>query len=289
MSRTYGREDSQVFDYRMEKLHGEWFRGPLERGPDAIAWLGAAQTFGRYASDPFPSIVGNRLDLGTLNLGSGGKSPQYFLRHPELLDEVNRCRIAVIQVMSARGSDNSLFRSNKGGSIGVRMDTGTLTRSLTKDLLAEGRHRDANHITRESQRAYVQGMGRLLEVVRPPKILLCISFRDPPLANEDYHQTLGRSPQLVSGSMISEIVPSADRFVEVVSREGIPQAIRDRAGNTVGTNVYYPSPEMHLMAADQLTPVVGDLIGVKGTAVEHSRTQRRERSVPSPEGCRWRS
>src|ERR1700721_1759052 len=131
MAISYKRNDAGFFDYPMEKLHGEWFRGPLDRGPDAIAWLGAAQTFGRYVEEPFPGVVGKRLDLGTLNLGSGGKGPRYFLRHPELLEEVNRCRVAVIQVMSAKGSDNSLFQSEKGGAKGLRQATGTVTRATT--------------------------------------------------------------------------------------------------------------------------------------------------------------
>ena len=116
MGSYYQHEDEQFLDYGMAQLHGEWFRGPLDQGPDAIAWLGAAQTFGRYVAEPVPAIVGKRLGLGTLNLGSGGKGPEYFLRHPELLEEVNRCRVAVIQVMSARASDNSLFQSQRGGS-----------------------------------------------------------------------------------------------------------------------------------------------------------------------------
>jgi hypothetical protein len=264
MAKSYAIKDGQFLDYRLEQLHGEWFRGPLGRGPDAIAWLGAAQTFGRYVTEPFAQIVGNRLDLGTLNLGSGGKAPQYFLRNPELLEEVNRCRIAVIQVMSAKGCDNSLFRSNVGGAKGLRADTGTQTRSLTiiTELLAQGRRREARRIARESQAAYVQGMRSLFEAVRPPKILFWISFKNPTPANRGYRRTLDSGfPQLVNSRMIRQIRPLANRFVEVVSREGIPQDIRDHAGNIVRTNTYYPSPEMHRLAADQLTPVIRELIG----------------------------
>src|SRR5579863_6721945 len=150
MGLFYQREDAAFLNYGMVQFHGEWFRGPMDQGSDVIAWLGAAQTFGRYVAEPVPAIVGKRLGLGTLNLGSGGKGPEYFLRRPELLEEVNRCRVVVIQVMSGRASDNSLFRSEKGGGLGVRLDTETPTKSLpipiVTDLIAQGRRREARRI-----------------------------------------------------------------------------------------------------------------------------------------------
>jgi hypothetical protein len=262
--RPYQFEDREFFDYRMEQLHGKWFRGPLDRGPDAIAWLGAAQTFGRYVADPFPAIVGNRLALGTMNLGGAGTTPEYFLRQPILLDEVNRCPVAVIQVMSARGIDNSLFRSTEGRVDGVRSDTGMPTESLhlINDLLAQGKSNEAHRLVRETQNAWVQKMGMLFEAVRCRTILLYISFREPPpefIVNDEMVKK--GFPQLISLKMVRDITPLADQFVSVVSRAGIPQVIRDEDGKIARTNEYYPSPEMHRLAADELTPVVKRLIG----------------------------
>jgi Domain of unknown function (DUF6473) len=261
MAQSYSRKDGRFMDYRMEQFHGEWFRGPLDRGPDAIAWLGAAQTFGRLVDEPFPEMVGGRLHLGTLNLGSGGKSPQYYLRHPELLDEVNRCRVAVVQIMSARGCDNSLFRSDQGGARGVRLDKGTPTRSpaILQDLISRRRPLKARRIVRQTQQAYVHEMGSLLRAIRVPKVLLWISFRPLSPKKRGWQTLNATSPQLVSDAMVSKIEPLADQFIAVVSRAGIPQVIHDEASNVVRTNWYYPSPEMHRLAADELTPVVGAL------------------------------
>ncbi len=263
MGILYQRKDEQFLDYGMAELHGEWFRGPLDRGPDAIAWLGAAQTFGRYVAEPVPAIVGKRLGLGTLNLGSGGKGPEYFLRHPELLEEVNRCRVAVIQVMSARASDNSLFRSQNGGCFGVRVDTGTRTVNqmlIVKDLLAQGKHREARQISRESQQAYVQSMNRLFDAVKPPKVLFWFSYRKPPPAIKGYRRMIDVYPHLVNRRMVGQIRHSADGYVAVASRAGIPQVFRDDAGDEVRVNNYYPSPEMHQLAADPLTRALQDLL-----------------------------
>ena len=259
----YQREDGEFLDYGMAQLHGEWFRGPLDQGPDAIAWLGAAQTFGRYVAEPVSAIVGKRLGLGTLNLGVGGMGPEYFLRRPELLEEVNRCRVAVIQVMSARNSENSLFQSHKGGASGVRVDTGTYTPNamlIVTDLLAQGRRREAGQIARESQQAYVQSMKRLFDAVKPPKVLFWFAFRKPPPAIKGYKRMLEGFPHLVNHRMVSQIRHSADRYVAVASRVGIPQVLRDDAGDQITVNNYYPSPEMHRLAADPLTRTLQNLL-----------------------------
>jgi uncharacterized protein DUF6473 len=263
VSLNYQRKDARIIDYGVEQLHGRWFRGPLDLGPDAIAWLGAAQTWGRFVPEPFAKLVGARLGIGTLNLGSGGKGPEFFLLHPKLIEEANRCRIAVVQVLPARGSNNSMFRSKRGGAIGTRLDSETPIRSpeLIQELIDAGRDREVKKLVKESRRTYLHAMRSLLDSLRVPKILLWISFHEPPKAIEGYRRTLGVSPQWVTREMVRRIRPLADRFVSVVSREGVPQPLRDREGNDAGTNGYYPSPEMHRLAADLLTPVVRELLG----------------------------
>jgi hypothetical protein len=259
----YQHQDGHFLDYGMVQLHGEWFRGPLDQGPDAIAWLGAAQTFGRFVAEPAPAMVGKRLGLGTLNLGRGGMGPEYFLRHPELLEEVNRCRVAVIQVMSARASDNSLFRSQGGGSSGIRLDTGARCPDpilIVKDLIAQDKRREAAKISRESQQAYVQSMKRLFDAIKPPKVLFWFSFRSPPPAIKGYRRMIDVFPHLVSRRMVNQIRQSADGYVEVVSRVGIPQVIRDDTGNEITVNRYYPSPEMNQLAADPLTQTLKGIL-----------------------------
>ena len=261
--RPYAFEDRAFLDYPMEQLHGTWFRGPLDRGPGAIAWLGAAQTFGRYVADPFPAIVGSRLGLGTLNLGGAGTSPEYYLRRPILFDEVNRCPVAVIQVMSARGIDYGSFRSAEGRVGGVRTDTGLPAESLDviNGLLARGESHEAHRLIEESQRAWVEKMTRLFESVTCRTVLLYISFEEPP-EEVVVNDTMVKKgfPQLVSLEMIRDIAPLADDFVSVVSHAGIPQVLRDVRGRIARVNEYYPSPEMHRLAAEGLTPAVKRLL-----------------------------
>jgi Domain of unknown function (DUF6473) len=264
MGLFYQKRDHQLFEYELEELHGEWFRGPLDRGSDSIAWLGAAQTFGRLVTEPFPRMVGQGFDLGTLNLGSGGKGPEFYLRNPDLIEEVNRCRVAVVQVMSAKSSDNSLYRSRNGGGFGHRADTGEAVKSalpIIEELRAHGRRREARRIVVESQRAYLDSMQKLLKALKLPKILFWFSVRHPPSSMLGVLRSVRwESPQMVNRAMLSQMSPLADRFISVVSSAGLPQVLRDDAGDIFKTNKYYPSPEMHRIAADRLAPVVSELI-----------------------------
>jgi hypothetical protein len=262
--RPYAFEDRGLVDYRMEQLLGTWFRGPLTRGPEAIAWLGAAQTLGRYVDDPFPAIVARRIGLGALNLGGAGTSPEYYLRHPGLLDEANRCPVAVVQVMSARGIDNSAFHSAEGRVGGVRTGTGAPTESVhvIDALLARGDTDGARRLVRESQQAWVERTLGLLGALHCRTVLLYVSFDEPPDDVVVDGRVLRKGfPQLVDDAMVRSVASSADRFVSVVSRVGIPQAVRDARGTIVRVNEYYPSPELHVLVADALTPVVQDLLG----------------------------
>lgn len=258
----YQTEDAQLIDYQMTQLHDQWFRGPLDRGPDSIAWMGAAQTFGRYVCDAFPWIVGSRLHLGTLNLGSGGKGPEYYLRRPELLEEANNCRAAVIQLMGARTADNRLFRSLQGGDTGTRTDTGEQTKAMAiiNELVGAGRSGEARALALESQRAYVESTRRLLDAMHVPTVLLWFGNRRPPTKLLGFRRLLAIPPQLTTREMVREIRPSADRYVEIVSQAGVPQPLHDFDGNPAGSNSYYPSPEMHQLAADRLTPVLRELV-----------------------------
>jgi len=177
---------------------------------------------------------------------------------------VNRCRAAVVQVMSAKGSDNSLFRSSGGGDSGIRLDTGARTKSLALiyGLRSQGKSMRARRVAWESQRSFTDEMQGLLGAIRPPKILLWIAFREPPSGVSGYRTFFQKvSPQFVTRRVLSRIEPFADRFVEVVSTAGVPQIFRDEDGKTLRKNPYYPSPEMHRLAADRLAPVLEELIG----------------------------
>ena len=68
-------------NHRPSRLRPLFIRGPrperLEPGSYFVC-LGAAQTFGRFCAQPFPTLLGQRLGYPVLNISHGGAGPSFF-------------------------------------------------------------------------------------------------------------------------------------------------------------------------------------------------------------------
>jgi hypothetical protein len=266
-------------------------RGPrletLEKGGYFVC-LGAAHTFGRFCARPFPTILQDRIGLPVLNISHGGAGPAFFCGDNEcLLRYLNDARFVVVQVMSGRSASNSLFESDGVGHFKCRSD-GTylgcdeaftdLIKSQPKPLLAR--------IVRETRQSWCTSFQQLLLDINAPKILFWFSTRTPQYAQgwRSLSDLFGAFPQLVNGQMVSQVRRYCDRYVECVSRTGLPQPLIDRFNGERTTirdpwtakpwveNWYYPSPQMHEEAADVLEPECSAFTGAKpAKAVSRSR------------------
>ncbi len=298
MGKFYQDWDHNVIDYEMYSLNGLELRGPqLSESGDYIAYLGAAQTFGRYCQEPFPTLLGQRLQVGTLNLGSGGKGPQYYLQRPAALELTNRARLAVVQIMSGRSISNSVFQSSIGGRSGVRLSDGrpTTSNAVFYQLVSGQDARGLNpaflrDLVEETRANYGAAMVQLLEKIRVPTVLLWFSVRSPDY-QEVYpavwprqlnrwiealsqgkvglwrrrHETrvsqlLGDFPHLVNRAMVEQLRPLAQAYVEYSDSPGLPQPLATYDGQRLPPNLYYPSPEMHQQVYRQLLPVCQALL-----------------------------
>lgn len=76
-------------------------------------------------------------------------------------------------------------------------------------------------------------------------------------------------PQLLDHTVTAASAPSFDAYVECVSKRGLPQKLWPATAAIDGAilgddghlyNEYYPTPEMHLDAAAQLSPVCRKLL-----------------------------
>lgn len=285
MGISYQIADAHFIDYRLYRLAGvkEAFRGPAVTGDRYMAFVGAAQTFGRFADKPFPSLVSRALEIEALNLGRGGSSSTFVGQNPILLELVNRAPLVVVQVLSGRSQSNSMFQILDNGMIGINLETGqpcsapefyTWLMDKDKELTQK--------IVEETRTNYIQSMTLLLNTIKPPKVLLWFSNRAP-----EYQERLdgtlvdlfGMFPQFVNRPMVDSLRGNADAYVECVSNRGIPQPIVDRGfypvtfegaplppsppERVVTMNTYYPSPEMHEDAAAMLIPVCREILGSK--------------------------
>jgi hypothetical protein len=272
MGRYYQNLDAPHFDYdlwRVSGLPGE-FRGPAV-DPDRpfIAFVGAAQTFGRFCQHPFPTLVGQALRLQSLNLGVGGAGPRLF-DAPAFIDWMNRASLVVIQVMAARSEGNSYFDNNATGtSRGVRLSDGKDMRfeEFLADLEAHGDTETRDRAIRESRENLVKRYITLLRKIAKPKVLLWLSVRRP---NEAGDSSI--YPHFVDQAAVNAIRHFADAYVECASDKGLPQRLWEAAVPIDGawvkdghlTNTYYPSPEMHLETANLLVSACRPFVGQRG-------------------------
>jgi hypothetical protein len=239
-------------------------------------FLGAAQTFGRFCSDPFPSQVGRRLGLPVLNMSHGGAGALFFRLMGEALHPyLTNAAFVVVQVMSGRSESNSLFESRGVGHYRRRSDGTWLgCDEAFAELLATSSARSVGSIVAETRTNCVESHRHLLTGFGVPTVLFWFSTRPP-----DYDETMrsveglfGAYPQLVNEAMVRELRRDATAYVACVTRRGLPQPLIDRfTGRHVALsdpwtakpwteNWYYPSPEMHRQAADALEPVCRSLL-----------------------------
>lgn len=293
---NYQERDDEIIDYEMFRLPDTGqLRGPA---PHTLApgeyftCVGAAQTFGCFCEQPYPTLLSHRLGLPVLNFGLAGAGPRLFLRYPVMLKHVNAGRFAIVQVMSGRSEDNSFFHS--GGrshltrrSDGVEMEAVPAYRQLLADESVER----VQEIVEETRQNWVKSMANLLESIEVPTILFWFSERSPDY-EESYSELrlrplFGKFPHLVNRTMIEQIKPVSDEYVECISARGLPQRLFNRfthepmsipnrtdpGGRQERYNRYYPSPEMHADAADALVEAGRKYAG-----------RRQEHSLPAHSG-----
>jgi hypothetical protein len=277
----YQEPDWRVVDYEAFCLDSEIIdisrdcplriRGPrpvsLEKG-EYFVCLGAAQTFGRFCLRPFPTILQERLSLPVLNISHGGAGPSFFSRGGERLFEyLNNARFVVLQVMSGRSESNSLFESRGVGHYTRRSDgTEMGCDEAFADLLRTAPRAVVARIVDETRQNWLANYRTILAKIAVPTILFWFSSR-----KAKYRQTydsiqglFGEFPQLVNEATLRSLSSDCEYAVSCVSRRGLPQRLTDRhTGETVTvwdpwtatpweSNRYYPSPQMHVDAADAL-------------------------------------
>ncbi|MGB0853327.1 MAG: DUF6473 family protein [Pikeienuella sp.] len=282
---TYQKPDQALINYDVY----QWGRlKQIYRGPQIsfeqpyVACLGAAQTFGRYAKHPFPTLLGQALNMPCANFGTGGAGPGFFLRDSMVLEAASNAEVCIVQVMSARSLSNRMFQvkpkrnaqikavSNALSSLFPHMDFETFTyaHNMLNQISADDPEKFLA-VERELKSAWVARTRLMLEAIHTKKILLWFSERQP---DENMrhrpNKDMLKYPHYVDQAMIDEIAPSVDQIVYCVSSAGLPQSLLVKGdpvlqtpfGMPIRENRYYPSPEMHQLAADLLKSPISAML-----------------------------
>lgn len=283
----YTKQDFNIVDYRIERLNGTEFlvRGPIpDLAGDFIVFLGAAQTFGRFCTKPFPALVGEFLELPILNLGFIGAGPGFFLENEVLIEIANKAKFIVVQVMSARSVSAHPFSVDPFNN-GVLINTLTGERKLAdlqfNDFLLRESKQAALELRERFRSEYLFKMKSLLQKLKSPKALLLISNnKHPDIETKDFgtdvHSFTSGFPHFVTNQMLVNLATYADYYIEAIGMRGLPQVLISRYTNEPelvfpasdihikrkDLNNYYPSPEMHcdiaLSALRTLSEVIFD-------------------------------
>lgn len=147
----------------------------------------------------------------------------------------------------------------------------------------------ARKVLAETRANWIAHNRELMERINVPVVYLYFSRRAPAWHStgrfawwwqryDSENALFGDYPQLVNQRMLDAAKGAADDYVHCHSRRGSPQPLTDRftgqparidnsadrkdlAAGTYSQNDYYPSPEMHVDAADLLEPVLRRHLG----------------------------
>ncbi len=285
----YQKSDAQIVDYHLWKLWtpqgGLAMRGPRPANLNARAYctsIGAAYTFGRFAAQPYPELLGQALNISSLNLGFSGVGPSFFNqpRNQALIELINRSKFVTVSLLSGRSQSNSQFETDRDSQEQYVLESGKTVPAdyAYQQLLDNGDRAAVMALVEETRSRYLEEFIQLLEKITVPKVLLWFSKRSPDYkaSCDTLFKLFGNFPHMVNREMIEILRSHCDSYVEQVDTTGLPQPLVDRrtqqpvsiersrdyqAGKIQLTrsqlthNSYYPSPEMHLGVAQALAPV----------------------------------
>ncbi len=273
---SYSKRDFKIVDYKPYQLQNlpYTFRGPKPnlKPKNYIAFIGAAQTFGCFCKNPFPNLIKEDFDVDILNLGMGGAGPDHF-NDPDILSLINNAKFVVVQVLSARSVDNSFMKDSTGSTTIRNTGEKITTKEAYRRVLSQSES-FAKQIVNETRTNYIKKYQSLLEKISVPKILFWFSERNPDY-RDDYtsvKKLFNDFPHLVNQQIFEKIAEHCDEKVICKTNRGLPQQLRSRfTGKPVSIiegpgkkpkkyNYYYPSPEMHIDAANSLKPSVKKLL-----------------------------
>ena len=204
------------------------FRGPKRRTEGSfIAYLGGAETYGRFISHPYPAILEERLGVPAVNLGWANAGVDAFLGDPDLLQVVGQARAAVIRLPGAQNMSNRFYSVHPRRNDRF-LQASTLLQTVyrevdftefhfTRHLLTALRECSSDRfvmLREELQAAWVARMGQLLDRIPVPVLLLW--FADAAPSDVTSAEDLDADPLFVTAGMIEALRPRVNGVVTVV-------------------------------------------------------------------------
>lgn len=282
VNRGYQHDDLEIVDYKLYPLGDLTHRGPpVDFAAPYFSSIGAAQVFGRFVDEPFPTTIGRSLGLQSFNVGMSGAGASFFSQRPKLIETINKGKFAIVHLMSGRSLSNSVVKVGQNqGTLTVRSKKDGRPRfaeTVYDELLRSEPPEEMVCLRQENRNIYVQQMRDLLTSITVPKVLLYWSTRSPEYkeGTSNIESYWGGFPHFVNREVVNSLLAHADQYVECVTARGLPQPVRSlKTGDPIVLwaedkfpnvklrhhNHYYPSPEMNKDVADALLPACREVI-----------------------------
>ena len=249
------------------------FRGP-ERDLDEpfVAFLGGTSTYGKFIERPFPELVEGALGLSCLNFGCLNAGIDVFQSDPFLQQAVGEAEVTVLQVLSPRNMSNRFYKVHprrndrflqptqllKNTFRDVDFSEFNFTKHMLKRLYQVSPKR-FEAVVDELQQAWVSRMNSLLDSIPGKVVLLWFSDHRPGRC----FAPDGFDPWFVTQSMLNEVKPKVNEYVEVVAS---PAAVSAGADGMVFSEMeahaarHVLGPVAHAETAEALVPVVSQIL-----------------------------
>jgi hypothetical protein len=279
---NYQDRDDELFDYgfwSMDELPGLLFRGPavdLVGRDDYVTCLGAAQTLGVYASNPFPQLLSQKYGLPVWNLGIGGADPGFFLQHDKLFSFINKSRLVVLQIMTARSCPND--RMDRSPYAAFATDRKRGDKVIASDIwqrVIEESPQELDRLIEQSRKTWHRELGELITRIEVPILFFWFSPKRLDqridITKTNVINIIDVFPQFITGEDLHFIKSTGHPLAVCHSARSMEFPLRSkRTGKVVEVsydgfserewkethNIYYPSPEMHWDAAESLIAAI---------------------------------
>jgi hypothetical protein len=249
-------------DYDIFNFRGCFFRGPKPESDQYISCVGSAGTFGRFCEEPFPILIQKNMGVEVFNISSGGKSASNEV-FTENIDIINKSKLCILQVMSARSESNSKFQT-EGRFNGTNLDNGETQNAgeFWEFCLNNYNEAEIKQLIEETLHTYVMGYKHLIEKIKVPVVLLYIGHREPcdPLEYKTRVGIFRGFPQFINEPTINTLKGMTEHYAEYCGTLGYPQILPKMTLDGIIKNTYYPTPEQHGVIFNILKPIIKSII-----------------------------
>lgn len=207
------------------------FRGPRKKmAGEYLAMIGGTETYGKFIEKPFPTLVGEAMEMECVNFGCVTAGVDVFANEMPIIEACSKARVTVVQAIGAQNMSNRFYavhprRNDRFLRASTLMKTifrevdftdFSFTKHLLSTLQAISEER-FSIVRDELKEAWIARMKLLLEKIEGKTILLWFADRAP--EDDSSIDGLGRDPLFVDRRMIEAIRPYVTEVVEVVASD----------------------------------------------------------------------